>query len=73
MDEKGRHACKATYAFPVNSSLDESDIESSDKEEPLTKVFQKCEKQRETSSNEDDIYPWWNLKRECIKKTELTN
>ena len=40
-DKKGRPACEITYAAPVNSSSDESDIESSDKEEPLTKIVKK--------------------------------
>ena len=39
----------------VNSSSDESDIESSDKEESLTKMIKKCLIQREISSGEDDI------------------
>ena len=46
---------KGHICSPVNSSSDESDIESSDKEEPLTKIFIKCWKERETSSDEDDI------------------
>ena len=40
-DKKGRAACKVTYATPVNSSSDESDIKRSDKEEPLTKIVKK--------------------------------
>ena len=36
---------KVTYVAPVNTSSDESDIESSDKEEKV----QKYQKQRETS------------------------
>ena len=54
-DKKGRPACKVTYAAPVNSSSDESDIESSDKEEPLTKTVKRYQNQRETSSDEDTI------------------
>ena len=54
-DKKGRPACKVTYTVPVNSSSDESDIESSDKEESLTKIVKKYQKQREASSDEDDI------------------
>ena len=46
-------ACKVTYAAPVNCN--ESDIESSDKEELLTKIVKKYQKQSETSSDEDDI------------------
>ena len=51
-----------TYAAPVNSSSDESDTESSDKEEPLTKIVKRYQKQRETSSDEDDI-PLMELSR----------
>ena len=36
--KNGRPTHKVTYAAPGNSSSDESDIESSDKEEPLTKI-----------------------------------
>ena len=54
-DKKGRPAYKVTYATPVNCSSDESDIESLDKEEPLIKIVNSSKKQRETSSDEDDI------------------
>ena len=45
---------KVKYAARVNCSTDESDIASSGKE-PLTNIVKKYWKQRETSSNEDDI------------------
>ena len=54
-DERGWPAHRVTCATPVNSSSDESDIESSDREESLTKIVKKCQKQRETSSDEDGI------------------
>ena len=38
MDKKGRPVHKVTYAAPVNTRSDESDIESSDKEEPGQKL-----------------------------------
>ena len=41
-DKKGRPAHKVTYATPVISSSDESDIESSGKKEPLTKIVTMC-------------------------------
>ena len=47
-DKTGRSSHKVKYAAPVNSSSDESDIESSGKEEPLTKIVKKYQKQRET-------------------------
>ena len=43
-DKKGRPACKVTHVAPVNSCSDESDIDSSDKEEPLTKCAENKEK-----------------------------
>ena len=64
-------ACKITYVAPVNSSSDESDIESSDQEEPLTKIVKKYQKS-ETSSDEDDI-PLMELKNRMQKETEMTN
>ena len=53
-NKKGSPACMVTYATPVNSSSDECDIESSDKEEPLTQIVKKYLKHREPSSDEDD-------------------
>ena len=35
-------AHKFTHAAPVESNSDESDIESSDKEEPLKKISKEC-------------------------------
>ena len=43
--KKGRPACQVAYAAPINSSSDEGDIESSDKEDPLTKIVKKYQKQ----------------------------
>ena len=42
-DKKGRPAHKVTYAAPVNSSSDESNIENSDKGETLTKIVKSAE------------------------------
>ena len=39
----------------VNSSSHDSDIEHSDKEECLTKIVKKCWKEREMSSEEDNL------------------
>ena len=43
-DKKDRPALKVTYEAPVNSSSDESDVESSDKEKTLTKSAKNKEK-----------------------------
>ena len=49
--------CKVTYAAPVNSSSDESDIESSDKEEPLKKNCKKSTENKEKPLQMKMIYP----------------
>ena len=62
-DKEGRPICKVTYTAPVNYSSDESDIDSLSEEEPLTRIVTKCQKQRETSSDEDDILLTEHTKR----------
>ena len=44
MKKVGLHV--RSHAAPVNSSSDESDIQSSVKGDPLTKIVKKCQKQR---------------------------
>ena len=55
-DKKGRPPCQVTYTDPVNSSSDESDIESSHKEESLTKMV-KSDKNKEKPFQMKMIYP----------------
>ena len=52
-DKKGRPMHKATYVTPMSSTS--SDDESSNEDPPLAKQVKRCRKQRETSSDEDDI------------------
>ena len=52
-DKKGRPMRKATYVAPMSSTS--SDDESSNEDPPLAKRVKRCRKQRETSSDEDDI------------------
>ena len=72
MNKKGRPACEVTYAGPVNSSSDESDIEGSDKEGPLIKIV-KIPKTKRLLFR----WRWYTLggtcRKECKKRTELTN
>ena len=62
---------KVKYAVAVNSSSDESDIESSEQEEPSTKIVKKCRKQREISLDEDDI-PLMELTKRMQEKYILS-
>ena len=66
-DKKDMLACKVTCAAPVNSISDESEIEISYKKELLTKMIKRYWKQRETSSDEDDI-PLMKLAKRMQKK-----
>ena len=52
-DKKGRPMHKATYVAPMSSTS--NDDESSNEDPPLAKQVKRCRKQRETSSDEDDI------------------
>ena len=52
-DKKGRPTRKATYVAPMSSTS--SDDESSNEDPSLAKQVKRCRKQRETSSDEDDI------------------
>ena len=57
--------CKATCVAPMSSTS--SDDESSDEDLPLAKQVKRCRKQRETSSDGDDIPLMELAKRMCGK------
>ena len=54
-DRKGRLTRRARFVAPLSSSSDEGDNELSDDERPLSKIAKKYRRERETSSDEDNI------------------
>ena len=54
-DKKGRPKRRVKYVAPLSDSSDEGDNELSDIEKPLSKLAKKYKRERETSSDEDNI------------------
>ena len=54
-DRKGRLTRRAISIAPLRSSSEEGDNELSDDERPLSKIAKKYRRERETSSDEDNI------------------
>ena len=54
-DKKGRPKRRVKYVAPLSDSSDEGDSELSDIEEPLSKLAKKYKRERENSSDEDNI------------------
>ena len=70
-DQKGRPIRKAKYAVPPSSSSSEDESDHSN--EPLAKIAKKYQKQRDTSSDEDDIHLMELTKRMCAKEMALAS
>ena len=70
-DQKGRLIRKAKYAVPPSSSSSEDVSDHSD--EPLSKIDKKYQKQRDTSSDEDDIPLMELAKRMHAKEMALAS
>ena len=70
-DQKGRPIRKAKYDVPPSSSSSEDESDRSN--EPLAKISKKYQKQRDTSSDEDDIPLMELAKRMHAKEMALAS